>query len=117
MLWTDVECPDGQCDFNLPHEVPSGAKKIKDLQLVLRDCSYPRLLVRSIKNVNQLFLLHINKTNQRSKCASAGSKLFQVKITKKCSRQGLLRIFSAGISVSPHVCFILDLILIPIFLR
>ena len=29
----------------------------------------------------------------------------------------LLRIFSVGISVSPHVCFILDLILIPMFLR
>ena len=29
----------------------------------------------------------------------------------------LLRIFSAGISVSPHVCFILDLILISMFLR
>ena len=29
----------------------------------------------------------------------------------------LLRIFSVGISVSPHVCFILDLILISMFLR
>ena len=29
----------------------------------------------------------------------------------------LLRIFSVGISVSPHVCFILDLILISVFLR
>ena len=29
----------------------------------------------------------------------------------------LLRIFSVDISVSPHVCFILDLILISIFLR
>ena len=30
---------------------------------------------------------------------------------------GTIRIFSVGISVSPHVCFILDLILISIFLR
>ena len=29
----------------------------------------------------------------------------------------LLRFFSVGISVSPHVCFILDLILISMFLR
>ena len=29
----------------------------------------------------------------------------------------LLRIFSVGISVSLHVCFILDLILISMFLR
>ena len=29
----------------------------------------------------------------------------------------LLRIFSDGISVSPHVCFILDLVLISMFLR
>ena len=29
----------------------------------------------------------------------------------------LLRIFSVGISVNPHVCFILDLILISLFLR
>ena len=29
----------------------------------------------------------------------------------------LLRIFSVAISVSPHVCFILDLILISIFVR
>ena len=29
----------------------------------------------------------------------------------------LLRIFSVAISVSPHVCFILDLILISVFLR
>ena len=29
----------------------------------------------------------------------------------------LLRISSVGISVSPHVCFILDLILISMFLR
>ena len=29
----------------------------------------------------------------------------------------LLRIFSVAISVSPHVCFILDLILISMFLR
>ena len=29
----------------------------------------------------------------------------------------LLRIFSVGISVSPHVCFILGLILISMFLR
>ena len=29
----------------------------------------------------------------------------------------LLRIFSVGISVSPHVCFIFDLILISMFLR
>ena len=29
----------------------------------------------------------------------------------------LLRIFSVGISVSPHVCFIIDLILISIFPR
>ena len=29
----------------------------------------------------------------------------------------LLRIFNVGISVSPHVCFILDLILISMFLR
>ena len=29
----------------------------------------------------------------------------------------LLRIFSVGISVSPHVCFFLDLILISMFLR
>ena len=29
----------------------------------------------------------------------------------------LLRNFSVGISVSPHVCFILDLILISMFLR
>ena len=28
-----------------------------------------------------------------------------------------LRIFSVGISVSPHVCFILDLILISMLLR
>ena len=29
----------------------------------------------------------------------------------------LLRIFSVAISVSPHVCFILDLILISMFLK
>ena len=29
----------------------------------------------------------------------------------------LLRIFNVAISVSPHVCFILDLILISMFLR
>ena len=29
----------------------------------------------------------------------------------------LLRIFSVAVSVSPHVCFILDLILISAFLR
>ena len=29
----------------------------------------------------------------------------------------LLRNFSVGVSVSPHVCFILDLILISVFLR
>ena len=29
----------------------------------------------------------------------------------------LLRIFSVAISVNPHVCFILDLILISMFLR
>ena len=29
----------------------------------------------------------------------------------------LLQIFSVGISVSPHVCFVLDLILISMFLR
>ena len=29
----------------------------------------------------------------------------------------LLRIFSVGISMSPHVCFILDLILISMFLK
>ena len=29
----------------------------------------------------------------------------------------MLRIFSVAISVSPHVCFILDLVLISMFLR